>query len=144
MSDTGVRIVETEADLDLCLMIRRKVFVEEQMVPAEDEWDDQDGACTHFLAFYQGEAAGTARLAMQADYAKIQRVAVMPFARGTGLGAVLMRAVIAHIRKDGKVGSAVLGGQIQAMGFYAKLGFVPFGEIYPSAGIEHRDMALIL
>ena len=144
MSETRVRIVKTQADLDHCLTIRRKVFVEEQKVPADLEWDDQDAACTHFLAVQQDKVAGTARLAMVKDYAKIQRVAVMPFARRTGLGAVIMRAVIDHVRNEGKVGRVVLGAQTHALGFYEKLGFEPFGEIYLEAGIEHRDMALTL
>ncbi|MGO4916177.1 GNAT family N-acetyltransferase [Pseudogemmobacter sp. W21_MBD1_M6] len=144
MTGAKVRVVETQADLDLCLAIRRKVFVEEQKVPAEDEWDDQDAACTHFLAVHQGEVSGTARLAMVDGYAKIQRVAVLPFARGTGLGATIMREVIAHIRTGGTVGRVVLGAQIHAVGFYQKLGFEPFGDIYLDAGITHRDMALTL
>ena len=71
---------------------------------------------------------------------KIGRVCVLPVARGTGLGAALIRAALDVLRDEPGVAEAYLGSQSHATGFYEKLGFVVEGEEFLDAGIPHRHM----
>ncbi|ARJ69701.1 GNAT family N-acetyltransferase [Paracoccus contaminans] len=131
-------------DLDACMAIRIKVFVEEQKVPAELEGDEHDADAVHLLATAaDGRPIGTARLLIDGDKAKIGRVAVLRAARGTGAGAALMRAALDELRARG-VRMAGLGAQTHAIGFYERLGFAAYGPEYDDAGIPHRDMTLDL
>jgi len=120
--------------------IRRVVFIEEQRVPLEEEWDGRDPECRHFLALLEGLPVGTARLLPDAH---IGRVAVLARARGSGIGAALMAAAIEAARRDGHP-AVELAAQTHALAFYARLGFTPFGDEFLDAGILHRNMRLPL
>ena len=130
-------------DVDACMTIRRKVFVEEQAVPEELELDAHDATAVHLLAVADGRPVGTARLLIDGDHAKIGRVAVLAETRGTGAGAALMRAALDELRARG-VREVALGSQTHAIGFYERLGFRAHGPEYDDAGIPHRDMTLLL
>ncbi len=136
-----VRQVTTPQEMERCLAIRRRVFIEEQKVPEHLELDALDGECTHFLAMTaDGEAIGTARLRVTEDgRAKAQRVAVSKEHRGRGVGALLMRALEDRARSMG-LREVILGAQLSARSFYLGLGYVPFGEEFPEAGIRHVMM----
>lgn len=120
--------------------IRRVVFIEEQRVPLEEEWDGRDPDCHHFLALLDGHPVGTARLLPDAH---IGRVAVLKEVRGLGIGEALMRAAIEAARRDGHA-SVELAAQTQALAFYERLGFLAFGDEFLDAGILHRHMRLFL
>ncbi|MDN3712247.1 GNAT family N-acetyltransferase [Paracoccus cavernae] len=137
-------MIEKTTDLETCMAIRLKVFVEEQHVPVEEERDAHDETATHLLAVVDGQALGTARILRDGTTGKIGRVAVLPQARGTGLGAALIRAALVELRATPGVTRAKLGAQTHAIGFYEKLGFAAYGPEYLDAGIPHRDMALDL
>lgn len=134
----AVTIARTD-DLDAALAIRVEVFVREQGVSLADEIDGQDGACTHWLARDREGPVATLRVRREGRTAKIQRVAVLARARGTGIGAALMRHVMAALAAEG-VARAALGAQLEAIGFYERLGFAAHGPVYDDAGIAHRDM----
>jgi ElaA protein len=74
----------------------------------------------------------------------IGRVCVSRAARGTGLGKALIEKAVEIARDTPGVRRAKLGAQVQALGFYEKLGFAAFGPVYDDAGIDHRDMVLEL
>ncbi|MGE4533993.1 GNAT family N-acetyltransferase [Halomonas sp.] len=120
--------------------IRRVVFIEEQGVSREEEWDGRDGDCHHFLALLAGRPVGTARLLPDAH---IGRVAVLAEARGHGIGAALMHAAIEAARRHGHPG-VELASQTHALPFYERLGFVAQGPEFLDAGIPHRNMRLSL
>jgi len=120
--------------------IRRVVFIEEQRVPLEEEWDGRDGDCHHFLALLEGRPVGTARLLPDAH---IGRVAVLAEARGSGIGAALMHAAIDAAHRKGHP-AVELAAQTHALAFYARLGFTAFGDEFLDAGIPHRNMRLSL
>ncbi|MGE6605156.1 GNAT family N-acetyltransferase [Halomonas sp. NPDC076908] len=120
--------------------IRRRVFIEEQNVPQEEEWDGLDSECQHFLAMLDDQPVGTARLLPDAH---IGRVAVLKEARGTGIGVLLMRAAIEAARHAGHP-EVTLSAQVHALAFYEQLGFVAHGEEFMDAGIPHREMTLSL
>lgn len=130
-------------DIATCRALRRTVFIEEQGVSEADEVDDLDPVATHILATVDGTPTGCARILPGKGYAKIGRVCVLAQARGTGLGAALMQAAIAEIRRQGYP-QAKLGAQVHALGFYERLGFHPVGEVFDDAGIPHREMILAL
>ncbi|WP_055662320.1 GNAT family N-acetyltransferase [Jannaschia seosinensis] len=132
-------VIERVEDLTAPLAIRTEVFVEEQGVSLAEEIDGQDGACVHWLARDDRGPVATLRVAPMGTTAKIQRVAVLRRARGTGRGAALMRHVMAALAAEGFV-RAKLGAQVDAIGFYERLGFVAQGPVYDDAGIPHRDM----
>lgn len=136
--------IASDADFEICLALRHLVFVEEQNVPIELERDAYDATATHFLGEIDGTAQGTARVVYRDDYAKVGRVCVTKAARGTGLGKALMLGVIDHARTQPGVGRVILQAQITALGFYEALGFTAHGGIVMDAGIEHRDMELVL
>lgn len=131
-------------DIAACLALRRAVFIEEQGIAEAEEIDDLDGEALHLLALQDGQPVGTARLLRKGATGKIGRVCVLPQARGTGLGAALIRAGIAHFAADPAYDTVYLSAQEPALGFYEKLGFTAHGPAYDDAGIPHRDMTLPL
>lgn len=130
-------------DRAACFAVRAAVFMGEQGVTEAEEWDGLDDICTHFLAGSATAPAGCARLLPKGDMAKVQRVAVMPAHRGTGLGRQIMRAVLAHARETG-FRRVSLDAQTHALGFYEALGFKAHGPVFDDAGIPHRAMELTL
>lgn len=131
-------------DITTCRQLRRTVFIEEQGVSEADELDDKDDGAIHMLATVDGIPMGSARLLLSGDTGKIGRVCVVASARGTGLGAALMRAAVEELRRQPGLTRAKLGAQTHALGFYERLGFTAEGPVYDDAGIPHRDMVLAL
>jgi ElaA protein len=131
--------VERSDDLETALAIRAAVFIEEQGVSVADEVDGLDPDCLHWLAFLDGRAVGTLRVRPLGTTAKIQRVAVLRAERGHGIGARLMEIVMDDLRAM-RFDRATLGAQLDALGFYERLGFAAHGPVYDDAGLPHRDM----
>lgn len=125
------------ADRRAVIAIRQTVFVEEQQVPVEIEIDGLDPDCRHLLAFDDtGEPVGTARMTGSGH---IGRIAVLAEWRGRGVGARLVDAMIEIARQAG-LDTVDLDSQVQAVGFYRKLGFALRGDEFMEAGIPHRNM----
>lgn len=127
-------------DIATCQQLRRVVFIQEQGVGEADEVDGLDDTAIHLLAWDGDAPVGTARLLLKGSLGKIGRVCVLPKARGTGLGAELIRAALDVLRQQPGVTEACLGSQSHATGFYEKLGFALEGEEFLDAGIPHRHM----
>jgi len=120
--------------------VRFAVFVEEQQVPAEIELDEFDPLSMHALAFdAQGRVLGTGRLLPDGH---IGRMAVLPQARGAGVGSALLQVLMQAARARGER-EVLLSAQTHAIAFYARFGFVAEGEEYDDAGIPHRMMRLV-
>lgn len=119
--------------------IREVVFIQEQNIPVEDEWDALDAVSIHFVVYINGETVATARLL---ENNSVGRVAVLKQYRGLKIGQKLMQAVIT-LAKDQKRAFVKLSSQVHAIGFYQALGFVVEGEEYLDCGIPHIDMRLI-
>jgi predicted GNAT family N-acyltransferase len=136
-----IRKADYHADLAMLRDIRERVFVQEQNVPIEIEWDDLDKDCDHVLAIdAQGQAIGTGRLTPQHT---IGRMAVLASWRGKGVGDALLLHLIALARLK-QLPSVSLHAQISAIGFYQKHGFSAYGPRYLEAGIVHQSMTLTL
>ncbi|MBX9633134.1 MAG: GNAT family N-acetyltransferase [Burkholderiales bacterium] len=118
--------------------VRRAVFVVEQNVPEELEWDEADAVSQHALASSGGMPVGTARLLPDGH---IGRIAVLRDWRGQGVGGALLTAMIDVAAKRG-FATVLLNAQVQALDFYRRFGFVAEGEVFDDAGIPHRAMRL--
>ena len=121
--------------------IRTAVFVEEQRIPIEMEWDDADALAVHAVALNRfGFPLATGRLITEAPgMARIGRMAVSQAVRGSGVGRAVLDALtnVARQRGDREL---VLHAQTSAQAFYAKAGFSPCGAVFEEAGIAHIDM----
>ncbi|MFZ6725545.1 GNAT family N-acetyltransferase [Undibacterium sp. MH2W] len=118
--------------------VRYAVFVQEQQIPAELEWDVMDAQCLHAVAYdSENRAIGTGRLLPDGH---IGRMAVLASARHSGVGADLLRTLMeqAKLRGDKLV---QLNAQQSAEPFYAREGFARDGDIFMEAGIAHISMA---
>ena len=117
--------------------IRELVFVREQGVPLELEWDEQDTHCDHALVHAaDGSALGTGRLLPDGH---IGRMAVLQAWRGKGVGALLLHALMERARSKGHA-TARLNAQTHAAGFYRRFGFEVSGPEFIEAGIPHVAM----
>jgi predicted GNAT family N-acyltransferase len=125
--------------------VRTAVFVHEQGIAPEDEWDADDATALHAVLFdVNGQALGNARLLQpSATVAKVGRMAVLKDARGNGYGARLLQALIRCARQR-RHKEVRLSAQRTAEGFYAAYGFVVVGEPFDEVGIPHVEMRLTL
>jgi predicted GNAT family N-acyltransferase len=133
--------VEWNSHRDALRGLREKVFIIEQGVPRELEWDGEDERSHHFIALNEaGQALGCARLLPSGQ---IGRMAVLAEHRQHGIG---MRLLVEAIEAAKRLGFArvMLHAQTHATTFYRKAGFEPVGEIFMEAGIPHQEMFLDL
>ncbi|PFG54972.1 putative GNAT family N-acyltransferase [Marinobacter sp. LV10R520-4] len=120
--------------------IRQRVFVEEQNVPPELEWDATDQSAKHFLAVLDGnKAAATARLyGIPGATGFIGRMAVLPQYRGQQIGQALLQHLICQ--GAAYYSQLQLSAQQHAVKFYQRAGFHLCSDQYDDAGIAHFDM----
>ena len=143
MVKPDIKIVVTtwKDHADLLAQVRRTVFIEEQSVPEELEWDDLDESCQHLLALdSKNNPIGTGRLC---EGGHIGRMAVVKDWRGEGVGSALLRKLVDLAHQTGNL-TLVLNAQTSAVGFYAKYGFSAEGDEFMDAGIPHLRMTRYL
>ena len=141
MTETTIKLTSWQEDQAALESVRKAVFIEEQHVTPELEWDNLDHDCLHWLALNeQQEPIGTARMKRDGH---IGRMAVIQNYRHQGVGKNLLEAVIAEARKQ-QLLEVYLYAQTQALDFYRAYGFVAEGEEYMDAGIPHITMRLQL
>lgn len=121
--------------------VRRAVFIEEQQVPEELEWDGLDEDAFHLIARDDADRPiGSARMLPDGH---IGRMAVVKPCRGIGVGTAILRRMLREAGQRGFI-SVYLDAQVHAIAFYERLGFVAEGETFMDAGIPHRRMSRIL
>ncbi|PWI18946.1 GNAT family N-acetyltransferase [Streptomyces sp. Act143] len=146
----AVRVAEDPADRELCFAVRKQVFVVEQGVPEDLEYDAYDTVALHVLAVRDdGVPLGTGRLlygeaaaekvAGDLSLGSLGRLAVAEEARGLGVGVALVRAIEDAARARG-LAAVDLHAQTHALGFYERLGYEAYGPEYLEAGIPHQGM----
>ena len=131
-----IRAADWSADRNALRAVREQVFVHEQSVPVELEWDEFDPLCQHLLAENAGQAIGTGRLLPDGH---IGRMAVLESWRGQGVGSALLDALMQIARNRG-VRRVRLNAQSRAVAFYQRHGFVAEAQEFIEAGIPHRSM----
>jgi len=127
-------------DKDALREIREAVFIEEQNVPKELEWDDRDAECWHALVELDGKTIATGRLDKDG---KIGRMAVLKAQRGQNFGQAILKELIKIARRE-KIHKTYMHAQCHALPFYLKNGFKAVGGVYQEAGIDHQNAEEIL
>lgn len=135
-----IKKVFSEKEIQTCLAIRAKVFMEGQGVPIEEELDGKDKDSEHYLLWVNEQPVGVARVRFIKNMAKIERVAILESHQSQGLGNTLMKTILADLKMNATIEIAKLSAQTYAISFYEKLGFVVCSNIYMDAGIPHQDM----
>lgn len=134
-----VQVADTDDRYNHVFLIRTQVFVDEESVDQEDEYDGFDHLSTHFLATYQGKPVGTARRRRLSNSGKIrlERFAVLKEFRRKGVGTALAQTMLADISEGQYV---FVHAQVHAITFFESLGFAIEGETFEEAGIQHIKM----
>ncbi|MDX1443694.1 MAG: GNAT family N-acetyltransferase [Gammaproteobacteria bacterium] len=139
--DVLIRIASWPKDIEPLRQVRTVVFIDEQNVTEDEEWDGQDDQCTHVLAELEdGTPIGTGRLLPDG---KIGRMAVLKEYRGRDIGGRLLQRLVELAQEQGHR-EVKLAAQTHAIPFYERHGFTAFGEEFPDAGIPHRWMKAAL
>ncbi|WP_286160751.1 GNAT family N-acetyltransferase [Virgibacillus sp. 7505] len=136
------KMIQDKSDLEKAKEIRLAVFVEEQGVALEDEFDQFDeleNGCQHILVYHEGETVGTGRIRYVDDYAKLERICMLKQYRKYGLGSVIISSLEEIAKQTGKK-KYKLHAQVQAKGFYEKLGYKGVSDEFDEDGIPHLIM----
>lgn len=132
-----VRKAAWSHDQETIRSIRERVFVNEQKVPPELEWDGRDHKAVHVLAFNAlGDPIGTARMLTDGH---IGRMAVLSANRRCGVGSAMLRLLL-ELAAQREFHTLFLNAQTHALEFYRKHGFVEQGQAFLDAGIPHKRM----
>ncbi len=140
-----VKPANPQKDMAHVYEIRKIVFVEEQGVPPEEEYDGLDEESHHFLAWDKASLSpcGTARWRYTQKGIKLERFAVLPAYRKQGIGSQLVSEVLRHIKENApQTPKLYLHAQIQALSLYERFDFVKVGNEFVEAGIRHYVMEL--
>jgi len=135
-NNINIKIADWNNDKDQLSSIRRSVFIEEQNVPEEMEWDEFDESSIHFLVTLDGQTVACARLKKDGQ---IGRMAVLAECRHQGIGSKLLQLVL-ETASNQTIDPVYLHAQVNAISFYERLGFTCQGEVFFEANIPHREM----
>jgi len=139
-SNIDVKLSDWHTHEELMRTLRTQVFIQEQQVPAALEWDGLDDDCTHVIAYWRQQAAGTARLL---DNGHIGRMAVLAPYRHKGIGSQMLNTLI-DIARQRRLNRVYLHAQTAAIKFYEKHQFSIISQPFMDAGIPHVTMELTL
>jgi predicted GNAT family N-acyltransferase len=134
-----VKVVSNEKELTDAFDVRKKVFVEEQKVPVEEEIDQYEDSAAHFILYQSGEPAGAGRFRIVDGLGKVERICVLAKQRGTGAGKAIMNKIEQHAKSQG-VEALKLNAQTHAIPFYTSLGYEVISDEFLDAGIPHKTM----
>ena len=135
--DPAIRIAATPDDLLKVMVVRGIVFVEEQGVDWEGEFDEHEDTAVHVLGEAGGQPVAAGRLRLLPDgAAKLERIAVRPRWRGRGLAHAVVRFLLDEAARRGAT-RFKLHAQVYLEGFYAGYGFVREGGVFDECGIDH-------
>lgn len=139
-----VEKVSIEEDLKEVFSIRKKVFVIEQQVAPENEYDEFEDTSNHFLAKLNEEPVGAARWRFTDKGIKLERFAVLKEVRGKGVGQALVQAVLNDIKSTPEASGKTkyLHAQLSAIALYSKFNFQKVGDIFEECNILHYKMQL--
>lgn len=122
----------------IAFSIRQSVFVDEQHVSPEEEYDEYESESLHYLIEVDGQPAGTARWRFTPGGIKLERFAILPVFRNKGAGTALLKAVLEDVLNE--PAQIYLHAQVAAMNLYVRAGFKAEGDLFYEAGIPHYRM----
>ncbi|MEM9986549.1 MAG: GNAT family N-acetyltransferase [Bacteroidota bacterium] len=140
VSTHSIKVVKAETDelYNHVFIIRTSVFVDEEEVSQDDEYDGFDHLANHYLAWYGETPAGTARWRrLNQGSFRLERFAVLPPYRRKGVGTALMKAILAELPRSVPI---FVHAQVKNTAFYTKLGFQVEGQEFEEADIPHVRM----
>uniref|UniRef100_UPI0040542849 GNAT family N-acetyltransferase n=1 Tax=Paenibacillus sp. FSL H8-0537 TaxID=2921399 RepID=UPI0040542849 len=137
------RLVQNQEDRDAVFEVRRSVFVDEQGVPAANEYDEFEDTAQHLLALSGQVPVGAGRLRVVDGVAKLERICILADYRKLGIGKIIVEAMEQAAAAQG-LASAKLNAQTQAEGFYSKLGYRTVSDIFFEEGMPHVTMTKLL
>ncbi|MBL7924493.1 MAG: GNAT family N-acetyltransferase [Bacteroidia bacterium] len=129
---------EDKEKASIVFSIRQRVFVDEQHVSREEEYDEHEDESMHYMLLVEKQPAGTARWRFTDYGIKLERFAVLPEFRKRGGGHTLVQAVLNDVLPYGK--TIYLNAQLAAMNLYRQAGFEAEGELFYEANIPHYKM----
>ncbi|WP_161890673.1 GNAT family N-acetyltransferase [Pontibacter russatus] len=132
--------VKEGQDLKAAFRIREQVFVEEQLVPREAEYDQYESTARHYLAIYNGVPCGAARWRVTDKGVKLERFAVLPAYRNKKVGAEVLAAVLQDVQRERPDDLIYLHAQLPAVNFYKRHGFATEGGLFSECDIQHYKM----
>jgi len=138
----SVQKIADAKQLETVFAIRQKVFVEEQKVPLDEEYDEFEKTSLHYLATVDGVPAGVARWRETEKGVKLERFAVLPEFRNKEVGSYILKQVLSDVKQAHKNKTIYLHAQLPAIPFYARQGFQKVGEQFSECDIEHFKMIL--
>ena len=131
--------VKSQSELKRAMAVRRNVFVKEQGINEQEEFDGLDDSCVQFIVKVAGTIVGTARVRFVADNcAKIERMSVLKPYRKQGAGTTLLSFILSHIETS----QVILHAQWAAIPFYKACGFRETNGPFFEAGIKHIKMVI--
>jgi predicted GNAT family N-acyltransferase len=134
-----VEVAKTEDQIHEVFNIRKKVFVEEQKVPLEEEIDEFENDSIHFVLYDQNHAVGAGRFRILDGIGKVERICVLESARGKGAGREIMLAIEEYAKQQ-PLSQLKLNAQTYAIPFYEGLGYKVTSDEFLDAGIPHKTM----
>lgn len=135
-----VKIVENEQQRKDAFTVRTTVFVEEQGIPSEIEWDEFDNTAIHFVVYNENQAIAASRLRQyENQIGKVERVCVLKEYRGQKIGVLIMKEIEQFAIKEG-LKKLKLNAQASVVPFYEKLNYVVTSPEFMDVNIPHRAM----
>jgi len=135
-----VKPVMSKNDALAMMEIRHHVFLVEQAVPFEDEFDGSDKDAANFLLLEKGRPVGTMRYIQEGRQFRIGRFAILKDDRHKGYGKAFFQFIEDYIKDRFTPCEIYFHAQKQVEGFYAQFGYKPEGKIFYEANIPHITM----
>lgn len=140
MNNVVIKVVDLPEELTAIQAMRNSVFQKEQGVDPALDFDGQDEISQQLIVYLDDRYVGTARIRYLDDKtAKIERLAVLPIARGQGIGKKIMEKALEVIASN-NIPEVVIHAQEYVKGLHQQMGFEEEGEIFEEAGIRHVKM----
>ncbi|EAY31198.1 GNAT family N-acetyltransferase [Microscilla marina] len=141
-----VKLIVTDEQRKIAFNIRNEVFVEEQQVPREDEFDEFENESRHFLATIHQQPCGAARWRYTPKGIKLERFAVLSSFRRQGVASALLQAVIDDVQAQPNTEGRLMymHAQTTALPLYKKFGFKVQGDLFVECDIEHYLMTKVV
>lgn len=137
MEEITITVAQSSKQLQQIFDVRRKVFVEEQMVDEAEEYDEFETSSTHLIAKLNNTVVGTCRFRNTDKGIKLERFAVLEDARSKNVGEKLVLNALSMVDKSQTI---YLHAQVQVVDFYSKYGFKKVGDEFVEANIRHYKM----